>query len=63
MGILEKFTLIEPELAAYFISIAAMAIALFAWIELHEAREYGRKWMELTKTLQERLDDIEKRKR
>lgn len=55
--------MIAPELAAYFISIAAAAVALFAWIELYEAKEYGRKWMELTKELQSRLDDLEKRKR
>ena len=63
MGILENLNVIEPEIAAYFISIAAAAVALFAWIELHEAKEYGRKWMELTKELKARLDDVEKRKR
>lgn len=55
--------MIEPELAAYFISILSMAVALFAWIELHEAREYGKKWMQLTKELRERIETLEQPKR
>lgn len=63
MGILEKCKMIGPELVAYFVSILAAAVALFAWIELHEAREYGKKWMQLTKELKDRVEELEKRKR
>lgn len=55
--------MLEPEFLAYCIALISFAVSLYALVELHEAKEYGRQWMKLTRDLQSRINDLEKRKR
>lgn len=55
--------MIEPEFVAYLIALVSLAVSFYALWELSEAKEYGKKWMKLTKDLKDRIEELESRRR